>query len=70
MSSFKYMNPKELSVSETCPAQQIRKTENRELKPDPSIFDFNILVQDDWPSKTVASGQVGSELYNILFIES
>lgn len=70
MSSFKYMNPEEPSVSETCPAQQIRKSKNRELKPDPSIFDFNILVEDDWPSKTVASGQVGNELYNILFIES
>lgn len=42
VSSFKYTNPKEPSVCETCPAQQIGKSENRELKPDPCIFDFNI----------------------------
>lgn len=54
VNSFKCMNSKQPSASETCPAQQLRKSEYRELKPDLNTSDFNILAQDDWPSKTIS----------------
>lgn len=47
MNSFECMNSKQPSASETCPAQQLRKSEYRELKPDLNTSDFNVLAQDD-----------------------
>lgn len=61
------MNSKQPSASEMCPAQQLRKVEYRELKPDLSTSDFNILAQLDWPSKT-ASLWTGREWAVLFFV--